>query len=269
MQLLEEQLFCDLYDTLKDITTEYGEPSPAELWDEAAARWKPLLASKRPQTAVKMLGEELTEAYGERGAFLVLMILMYMLVTMFRPSEDSPYRPFCEALAAATHGHPLLRRLWEGVRQTEDEEERAGRKIGVVCSLLADARQSGEPFSLDTVEECILRYPTFELQQTALERANNLLMGTAWGTRSAQVFQKMIDKRQEQQERREEMEENMKKAANRPSVTMNVELVRGNKTDIATNYGPNIDNHDGGTVGLPSAGAVPDSLPQTGGDKEQ
>lgn len=247
--MLDEQLFCDLYDTLKEITVEYDEPSPAELWDEAAVRWKPLLAAKRSELAVGILQEELTEKYGETSAFLVLMILMYMLVTMFRPSEDSPYRPFCEALAAATHGHPLLKRLWEGVRQTEDEEERAGRKIGVVCSLLADARQSGEPFSLDTVEECILRYPTFELQQTALERANNLLMGTAWGTRSAQVFQKMIDK---QQERREEMEENMKKAANRPSVTMNVELVRGNKTDIATNYGPNIDNHDGGTVGLPN-----------------
>lgn len=46
------------------------------------------------------------------------------------------------------------------------------------------------------------------------------------------------------------------------------DIVRGNKTDIATNYGPNIDNHDGGTVGLPS-GAVPDSLPQSDGDKEQ
>ena len=61
MQLLEEQLFCDMYETLKSITEEYDEPSPAELWDEAARRWKLLLAAKRPQMYVEMLKEELTE----------------------------------------------------------------------------------------------------------------------------------------------------------------------------------------------------------------
>ena len=111
-ELLDEQLFCDLYGTLKEITAEYDEPSPAELWDEAAVRWKPLLAAKRPELAVEILQEELTEKYGETSAFLVLMILMYMLVAMFRPTKESPYYAYCAALAGATHDHPLLKRLW-------------------------------------------------------------------------------------------------------------------------------------------------------------
>ena len=46
-ELLDEQLFCDLYDTLKEITTEYDEPSPAELWEEATMRWKPYSSKHR------------------------------------------------------------------------------------------------------------------------------------------------------------------------------------------------------------------------------
>ena len=78
--MLDEQLFCDLYETLKSIETEYDEPSPAELWDEASTKWQPLLGAIHPQMAVEMLKEELTEKYGERSAFLVLMILMRILL---------------------------------------------------------------------------------------------------------------------------------------------------------------------------------------------
>ena len=217
MQLLEEQLFCDMYATLKEITTEYNEPSPAELWDEAATRWKPLLASKRPQTFVEMLREELAEECGERSAFLILMILMYMLVAMFRPMKGSPYHPYCAALTDATKDHPLLKRLWEGVRQTEDEEERAGKKIGIVTSLLTEMKASDQAIDLDTIEHCILRFPSFDLQQRALEQADNLLRGTVWSQRSAMVQEKMFAKVKNQQDRQQELEDNMKKAANKPT----------------------------------------------------
>ncbi len=193
MQLMEEQLFCDMYDTLKAITEEYGEPGPAQLWDEAAMRWKPLIASKRPQAAVLLLKEDLTENYGERSAFLVLMILMYMMVAVFRPSDkENPYRVYCTALAKATEGHPLLQRLYDGVRQTEDDEEKAGRRIGVVASLLTEMRDAGESISMDAIEHCILRFPTYESQQRALEQADNILRGTAWSNRSAEVEKKMF-----------------------------------------------------------------------------
>ena len=256
-ELLDEQLFCDLYDTLKEITTEYDEPSPAELWDEAAMRWKPLLAAKRPELAVEILQEELTEEYGETSTFLVLMILMYMLVAMFRPTKESPYQAYCAALAGATQGHPLLKRLWESVRVTENKEEQAGHRIGVVTSLLTEMKASGEAIDLDTIEQCVLRFPTIDLQQRALEQADNLLRGTAWSQRSAAVEKKMYAKQKEQQDRQEQKQDkildSMEKVANKPTTQnlLNLELVQKKETNIDKNYGPNIDNHDGGVLGLP------------------
>lgn len=266
MQLLEEQLFCDMYVTLKEITTEYNEPSPAELWDEAATRWKPLLASKRPQTFVEILKEELTEKYGERSSFLILMILMYMMVAMFRPTKESPYHAYCTALAEATQGHPLLKRLWKGVRQTEDEEEKAGKKIGIVTSLLTEMKASGQAIDLDTIEHCILRFPSFDLQQRALEQADNLLRGTAWSQRSAQVQEKMFAKVKEQQDRRNKMDEAVKKSLERPTTqnSYTLELVQKKETNIDKNYGPNIENN--GTLSLPEE-LVAKPLPESEGDK--
>ena len=251
MQLMDEQLFCDLYDTLKEVTAEYGEPSPAELWDEAATRWKPLLAAKRPQTFVDMLKEELTEEYGECSAFLILMILMYMLVALFRPTKEGPYHAYCVALACATEGHPLLRRVWEGVLRKEDEEEKAGRRIGVVTSLLTDMKASGEAIDLDTIEQCVLRFPTIELQQRALEEADNLLRGTAWSQRSGKVEAKMYALQKQQQYRQEKMDEAVKKSLEEPRTQTNLtfEVFQKKETNIDKNYGPNIENN--GMLSLP------------------
>lgn len=219
LQLMEEQLFCDMYETLKAITEEYGEPSPAQLWDEAALRWRPLIASKRPQTAVALLKEELTETYGERSAFLVQMILMYMMVAVFRPSDkENPYRGYCTALAEVTKDHPLLQRLWEGVRLTEDEEEKAGRTIGVVTLLLTEMKAEGESINFDDIEQIILRYPTFELQKQALDQFDSLLRGTAWSQRSAKVQEKIFEMMQQKQERQHEVEDNLINSASQPAV---------------------------------------------------
>lgn len=256
LELLEEQLFVDLYDTLKAITTEYGEPSPAELWDEASRRWKQLLVSKHPQMAVKLLEDELTDIYGERSAFLVLMIMMYMLVAMFRPQKDSPYHEYCVALAEATQGHPLLKRLWEGVRMTEDQEEQAGRRIGIVTSLLTETTASTDAIDFDTLEHCILRFPTIEMQLQALDEFDKLLRGTAWSKRSADVEAKIYAWHNEQQNWLEQQKEKMmglvEQAANKPTTQNNIclELVNKKETNIDNNYGPNIDNHDGGVLGL-------------------
>jgi hypothetical protein len=174
------------------------------------------LAAKRPELAVEILQEELTEKYDETSAFLVLMILMYMLVAMFRPTKESPYHAYCAALAGATHDHPLLKRLWEGVRMTEDKEEQAGHRIGVVTSLLTEMKASGEAIDLDTIEQCVLRFPTIDLQQRALEQADNLLRGTAWSQRSSIVEKKMYAKQKEQQDRQEQMDEAVKKSLEEP-----------------------------------------------------
>ena len=262
-ELLDEQLFCDLYDTLKEITAEYDEPSP----DEAAVRWRPLLAAKRPELAVELLQEELTEKYGETSAFLVLMILMYMLVAMFRPTKESPYHAYCAALAGATHDHPLLKRLWEGVHMTEDKEEQAGHRIGVVTSLLTEMKASGEAIDLDTIEQCVLRFPTIDLQQRALEQADNLLRGTAWSKRSAAVEKKMFAQQKEQLDRQHKIDEAVKKSLEEPRVQINNTLELNNKkeTNIDKNYGPNIE-HNGGTLTMPE-GKVVTSLPKLDEDK--
>ena len=266
MELLEEQLFVDMYDALLAVSKEYGEPSPAELWDEAARRWKPLLAAKRPQLAVEMLRDELTDEYGERSSFLTLMILLYMLVAMFRPGKDSPYRPFCEALAEATFSHPLRQQVWEGIRQTEDEEERAGREIGIVSSLLTEMQSAGQTIDLDDIERYILRLPTFDLQQQALQQADNLLRGTAWSGRSAGVQEKMFALVREQQEREDRLAASVEKAANKPTTQNNIhlEVVKKKETNIDKNYGPNIE-HSGGTLSLPE-GTGRAALPPTGDD---
>lgn len=250
-----------MYETLKEIAAEYDEPSPADLWDEAATRWKPLLAAKRPQTFVEMLREELMEEYGERSAFLILMILMYMLVAMFRPSKDSPYHPYCQALAEVTQGHPLLERLWEGVRQTEDEEERAGRRIGIVTSLLTEIKASGETLDLDTIEQCILRFPTFELQQKALEQADNLLRGTAWSSRSDKVFNTMLAKQKEQQNKQEQMNEDVRKGLQEPRINVFPQA------DSTTNIGCDQKGSDFKTY--MSGTALPDKHPTLKDEKGQ
>ncbi len=229
-ELLDEQLFVDLYATLKSITDEYGEPSPAEFWDEAASRWKPLVSSKRPQSVVGLLKEELTEKFGERGAFLVLMIMMYILVAVFRPDKKGPYAPICTALAKATGNHPLMQRFWEGVRQTEDEEEREGRKVGIVLSLLKEKTDAGEAVSFDYLEQRILSLPTFELQRSQLLMADELLRGTEWSKRSAAIEEKMYKQVHAQEERKRDMEDHLITAATTPKLC--VEVKEGGNAQI-------------------------------------
>lgn len=236
-QLLNEQLFIDLYPTLQELAIEFDEPSPAELWDGAESRWKALLTSKRPEMAIGFLKEELTDIYGERGAFLVLMILMYMLVAVYRPQDEkSPYRPYCQAIAEATNDYPLLKRFWEGVRLSEDEEEKKGNYIGIVCSLIADTKVKGQTFNLDTVEECIMRLPTFEAQHEALKLANNLLMGTEWSIRSGVVLEKILAQEKEKEQKRTE------------GTTINAQTVevKGAMYDISGNDNVNIGGEKNG-----------------------
>ena len=99
---------------------------------------------------------------------------------------------------------------------TEDKEEQAGHRIGVVTSLLTEMKASGEAIDLDTIEQCVLRFPTIDLQQRALEQADNLLRGTAWSQRSGIVEKKMYAQQKEQQDRQEKMDEAVKKSLEEP-----------------------------------------------------
>ena len=70
---------------------------------------------------------------------------------------------------------------------------------------------------LDTIADCILRLPTVELQYAALQQVNTLLSGTAWSNKAAEVLETMFAKVKDQQDRQQEMEDNLKKAANKPT----------------------------------------------------
>ena len=152
MELFKEQLFCNMFATLQSIEKEYAELSPVEVWMEARMTLQNFAESVRPDFTVGMLKEDLTERYEtfadaeteilrsdeevERTTFLVMMTMMYMLVSGAACNDDNPYKEHCKALASATKDHPMLERVWLGVRCSEEEEEKAGRKMEVVNYLL-------------------------------------------------------------------------------------------------------------------------------------
>lgn len=152
MELFKEQLFCNMFATLQSIEKEYAELSPVEVWTEAQLALPDFAGATRPDLTITMLKEELEERYGifedagteifrsreevQRTTFLVMIVMMYMLVSGASCNEDNPYREHCRALASVTGEHPLLERLWLGIRHTEEKEEQAGRMIKVVDYLL-------------------------------------------------------------------------------------------------------------------------------------
>ncbi len=152
MELLDEQLFCNMFGTLQSIEREYRELSPVELWHEAKLSLPAFVETSRPDLYINILREELEERYDsfvdnetqikrnseevERTIFLVMMVMMYMLVSEAKSNSANNYRNYCEALANETKDHPLLERLWLEVRETEDKEEQLGRRVGVVNYLL-------------------------------------------------------------------------------------------------------------------------------------
>lgn len=152
MELLDEQLFCNMFGTLQSIEREYADLSPVEVWHEARMSLHTFVETTRPDFYIKILREELEERYEsfvdnetetvrnteevERTVFLVMMVMMYMLVSGAKSNSENNYREYCEALADETKDHPLLERLWLEVRETEDKEEQLGRRVGVVNYLL-------------------------------------------------------------------------------------------------------------------------------------
>lgn len=152
MELIDEQLFCNMFGALQSIEREYADLSPAEVWREARLSLPSFAETARPDFFVKILREELEERYKsfvdnetetvrsaeevERTVFLVLMVMMYMLVSGAGTTSTNIYRKHCEALASETKDHPLLEKFWLEVRETEDKEEQLGRRVGVVNYLL-------------------------------------------------------------------------------------------------------------------------------------
>ena len=144
------------------------------------------------------------------------------------------------------------------IRELENAVDDLSNRYKAVLEQLKNAVKAVEEdkFSAKDLIAAFLRLPS----ELALAYYGNMSVLMAqdktWQKYAPQIIEKILAKQQEQQDRQEQRQEKMvasvEKAANKPSVTMNMELIQGNKTDIGTNYGPNIDNHDGGTIGLPN-----------------
>lgn len=69
---------------------------------------------------------------------------------------------------------------------------------------------------LDSIAECILRLPTFDLQYAAFQHVNTLLTGTSWSEKAAEVLGTMFSQQKEQLDRQHKMDEAVKKSLEEP-----------------------------------------------------
>lgn len=133
------------------------------------------------------------------------------------------------------------------------------RKYNAVLEQLKNAVNDVENdrISGEDLTESFLMFPT-DLALSYFGTISTLLaMNPTWQKYAPQIHRQILTKQKKQQDRQEQKQDkildSMEKAATKP-VTQNIlnfELVNKKETNIDKNYGPNIDNHDGGVLGLP------------------
>lgn len=154
LELLNDQLFCDMHQTLTEIGDEYNNLSAPEVWGEAKSYLQDYCKNTHPSDTLALLTEEMEERYGtfeENGnrklrteddvrlsIFLVMGTMLFMLCAESKDKDGSQYREHCQELAKATLNHPLRERFTERIKEKEDLEEKAGRRVGVVNYLLEE-----------------------------------------------------------------------------------------------------------------------------------
>ncbi len=176
-EMMKEQLFCILYPTLRRISREYDELSPAEVWHEALAFASRLKRMPRPdmmkEELVEMMHDEYicfeseggiverSEEQVQRTMFLVMVTMLYMLATENKNLPGDCYKPHCLMLADATHDHVLRERFLDEVRETETAEELQGRRVEMVkMELEAESDENGQTRAqiVDDLVDCALQY---------------------------------------------------------------------------------------------------------------
>ena len=115
----------------------------------------------------------------------------------------------------------------EQLRETEEYKAAlAEMKVGLGKSYIR----------LDTIADCILRLPIFELQYAAYQQINTLLIGTSWSEKAAEVLETMFAKVKEQQDRQEQKQDKMieevEKAANKKTNEFKVYPQAGSTANV-------------------------------------
>lgn len=143
---LTSQLFCDMLPALRWVYKEYEDLSPTEAWSEALKECKELNNYPRQDLIIDdiaidlenrykvFLDEDGTETHrntddAKRSAFIVLVIMLYQLACVSLQREHHPREELCIALARVTVLNPLKEKFCGLIRQSEDKEEQAGRRI--------------------------------------------------------------------------------------------------------------------------------------------
>ena len=153
-EMMKEPLFCILYPTLRRISHEFDELTPAEVWYEALAFASRLKRVPRPDMMREELEEMMHDEYicfetgdgfvkrseeqAQRTTFLVMVTMLYILATENKNLQDDCYKPHCLMLAEATQHNELRQRFLDEVRETETAEELQGRRVEMVKMELED-----------------------------------------------------------------------------------------------------------------------------------
>lgn len=171
MKLFDEQLFCILYPTLYEISEEFDELMPAEVYMEALDYCQTLRKVKRPDLMKDDLMEMLAEKYNnfifngktkqrkeqdvDRTVFLVQITSLYILAALNKQTGiDDEY---CRFLAEMTYEHELRERFTSQVRITEDEEELKGKRVEIVNLMIQEDTENPDAI-LDEIVNCTLQY---------------------------------------------------------------------------------------------------------------
>lgn len=140
--------------------------------------------------------------------------------------------------------------------------ERTCRELGIEMKPMAEAdyekcMPESSKFSMKDLASSFLKFPT-KIALGMFGGVSTLLAWhPEWQKHAPKIEEQILAKQQEQQDRQEQRQDKMieevEKAANKPTTQniLNLELVHKKKTNIDKNYGPNIDNHDGGVLELP------------------
>ena len=162
-KFLANQLFCDMYPSLREVK---GDLTPTEIWSESLRIVEGFALSPRPELELDDIQEELKQLYStfiddagnevkrtdkqsETSAFLVLFTAFYMVACAGTTRENHPHQDLCKVLAKVTYSHPLREMLWKSIRQMEDEEEKAGRRIDTFDLMLRDVSEEATGKEID------------------------------------------------------------------------------------------------------------------------
>lgn len=140
--------------------------------------------------------------------------------------------------------------------------ERTCRELGIQMRPLTEAdyetcMPESNKFSMKDLASSFLKFPT-KIALGMFGGVSTLLAWhPEWQKHAPKIEEQILAQQKEQQDRQEQKQDKMiekvEEAANRPMTQniLNLELVKNKKMIIDKNYGPNIDNHDGGLLELP------------------